>query len=105
MYWSLPEDVEAMLAGEAVVGTVQRWKCPCDALDCKGYVIYCRDKVGGFSFMATQSFQAEPPYPIFRVDNIEDFTDFVSDERINISDRTMYALWFHMGLREVILSA
>lgn len=104
-----PEHIEECLRAHTP-HRLHRWVCPCGGRDCHAVVVYGKDGKhhlgeGGFRFMATMTFQANPPYPSFHVDNVEDFAEFLSDERINPYDRNLYALWFAAGLREAILSA
>lgn len=111
LYWSPLEDVERNVrAVSTLAGPIHTWKCPCEAKDCKGYVVYARDRnkvtgEEGFCFMATQTFRPEPKGIIVHVDNVEDLNEFLRDDRIHETDRLMYATWFAAGLREAILNA
>lgn len=104
LFWSTPEDMETILRKVAAPGPIQRWRCPCDAADCKAYVLHAKAKEHSFCFVATQSFQPDPPYPVFCIDNIEDFNAFLADDNVDAYDRMMFGMWFQMGLREAILS-
>lgn len=108
LYTVEPEYIEEILR-EQTSYPIHTWRCPCGEPHCKGYVLYAQhvspvDGRLGFCFMATQTYQPEPPYPTFHVDNIEDFDAFLHDERVPKGDRFMFGLWFAVGLREAILN-
>lgn len=83
----------------------QLWLCPCDGPNCKTIVVYARASSGIVWFTNTVSFQPEPPYPMFGIENVEDFHALLTDKNVNSDDRGFYALLLGLGLRDALLNA
>jgi hypothetical protein len=81
------------------------WKCPCGSTNCAALVVYVRGPDDRFYFMATQTFQSEPPYQAIVIDNVEDFDLFLRSQLLPPGDLFVYGIWLKQGLKEAILSA
>lgn len=109
---TLPPENRAAVVNrmEARTGNpVQAWKCPCGGATCDNVVFYSPENnpqtgESGVYFVATLSFDPRGGIGI-HIDNVEDLNQLLDDDRVNDRDRMLYAMWFHMGLREVLLGA
>jgi len=93
------EDIAKQVAERAACAAAS-WACPCGDPICRARVFYARAPDGRVWFMSNTTL-GKAGGVLFGIENVEDFQAMMSDE--NNYDRPLYACWFELGLKAVLL--
>lgn len=105
VYATTPEHIIGVFREKLGV-VAKTWKCPCTDPRCTAHVVYASGGDGMVYFMATNTFQSEPPWPTMVMQNVEDLqTLLTSTSLLPAGDLLVYRMWLMQGLKEVLVAA